>query len=91
MCYSEGPYWVGNHEKRERRGRYLPVMRAQVCAVSTGSTGADGSGIRKVQCVCSPTIHPGSFRCRHHHAHYKWVARLGNKPNHLATSVVEAL
>lgn len=41
--------------------------------------GADGAGTRKFQCICSPTIHPGSFRCRHHHADYKWVARLRHK------------
>ncbi|XXG55967.1 hypothetical protein AAC387_Pa03g3509 [Persea americana] len=24
-------------------------------------------------CICSPTNHPGSFRCRHHHSSYEWV------------------
>ncbi|KAK8597815.1 hypothetical protein V6N13_095212 [Hibiscus sabdariffa] len=28
-----------------------------------GSTGS-------ARCLCSPTKHPGSFRCRHHHAEY---------------------
>ncbi|KAI3727226.1 hypothetical protein L1987_67038 [Smallanthus sonchifolius] len=30
----------------------------------------------KKQCLCSPTGHPGSFRCRHHHSEYVWVGRL---------------
>ncbi|KAG5621146.1 hypothetical protein H5410_006364 [Solanum commersonii] len=46
---------------------------------STGSRGVvAGAGMAK-QCICSPTIHLGSFRCRHHHADYKWVVPLGNK------------
>nr|XP_009786429.1 PREDICTED: uncharacterized protein LOC104234552 [Nicotiana sylvestris] len=89
MCYSGVPYWVGAHDKRE--GRYRPVAREQVASASTGSIGA-GAGMRKFQCVCSPTKHPGSFRCRHHHSDYKWVAPLGIKPsNHLGTSVAKAL
>lgn len=24
-------------------------------------------------CICSPTSHPGSFRCRQHHGQYKWA------------------
>ncbi|CAA6669978.1 unnamed protein product [Spirodela intermedia] len=26
-------------------------------------------------CICSPTSHPGSFRCRKHRRGYKWVGR----------------
>ncbi|OIS96554.1 hypothetical protein A4A49_08814 [Nicotiana attenuata] len=89
MCYSGVPYWVGNQCKRERRGGYRPVARERVASeVSTGSIGA---GMKKFQCVCSPTKHPGSFRCRHHHSEYKWVAPLRTKPNHLAASVVKPL
>lgn len=40
-----------------------------------------GSGGVMKQCVCSPTRHPGSFRCRYHHTEYKWVGRLGPKPS----------
>ncbi|KAM7274644.1 hypothetical protein ACFE04_016510 [Oxalis oulophora] len=42
----------------------------------------DEGGIRAVtvkQCACSPTSHPGSFRCRQHHADYVWAFRLSNK------------
>lgn len=34
--------------------------------------GAAQGGGRVKQCVCSPTRHPGSFRCRHHHGEYVW-------------------
>ncbi|KAL2321256.1 hypothetical protein Fmac_030225 [Flemingia macrophylla] len=27
------------------------------------------------RCVCSPSQHPGSFRCRLHHADYVWRGR----------------
>ncbi|KAH0762371.1 hypothetical protein KY290_018444 [Solanum tuberosum] len=58
---------------------------------STGSRGVvAGAGMGK-QCICSPTIHPGSFRCRHHHADYKWVVPQGNKQNHFGASVAKAL
>ncbi|EPS70840.1 hypothetical protein M569_03923, partial [Genlisea aurea] len=30
-----------------------------------------GGGISRV-CICSPTGHPGSFRCRHHRGDYRW-------------------
>ncbi|KGN65356.1 hypothetical protein Csa_020011 [Cucumis sativus] len=33
----------------------------------------DESGKRR--CLCSPTRHPGSFRCRLHRNEYVWVAR----------------
>ncbi|KAK9268872.1 hypothetical protein L1049_000637 [Liquidambar formosana] len=35
---------------------------------------AGGGGRRgsTKQCVCSPTRHPGSFRCKHHHGEYVW-------------------
>lgn len=91
MCYSGVPYWIGNHEK------YVHIAREQVpvqtSAASTGGRGVGaGAGARIAkQCVCSPTIHPGSFRCRHHHADYKWVVPLGTKPNHFGASVAKAL
>ncbi|KAK9690286.1 hypothetical protein RND81_09G118300 [Saponaria officinalis] len=35
-----------------------------------GGDNIDGGGVRT--CVCSPTQHPGSFRCRNHRAEYQW-------------------
>ncbi|KAL3511803.1 hypothetical protein ACH5RR_024520 [Cinchona calisaya] len=42
-----------------------------------GGGGADGGVVK--QCICSPTTHPGSFRCRYHLTEYQWVGRLGPK------------
>ncbi|KAE9613948.1 hypothetical protein Lal_00016486 [Lupinus albus] len=36
-----------------------------------GSSGEDDGSIKK-RCVCSPSQHPGSFRCRLHQAKYVW-------------------
>ncbi|CAL5215149.1 unnamed protein product [Lathyrus oleraceus] len=43
-------------------------------AVVAGQTcgGEDGSIKR---CVCSPSKHPGSFRCRQHQAKYVWRSK----------------
>ncbi|OIT37911.1 hypothetical protein A4A49_11552 [Nicotiana attenuata] len=76
MCYPRGAHCVGVHDKLgERRGRFVPPdtredVQIQVSSISTGNIGA-AVGMTK-QCVCSPTHHPGSFRCRHHHSDYKW-------------------
>jgi len=40
---------------------------------ATGSSAVAGS-IKK--CLCSPTRHPGSFRCRHHRSDYVWGGRI---------------
>lgn len=83
MCHSVVPYWI------DKRKRYVHIAREQVPVQTTESRGA---GLMVKQCVCSPTIHPGSFRCRHHHADYKWVVPIGAKPNHFAAaSVARAL
>uniref|UniRef100_A0A3Q7GZM0 Uncharacterized protein n=1 Tax=Solanum lycopersicum TaxID=4081 RepID=A0A3Q7GZM0_SOLLC len=71
---------------RERPGRFVPPdegqrreqVEIQVVSreVSNGNGSSAEAGTMK-QCVCSPTHHPGSFRCRHHHADYKWAAQQG--------------
>ncbi|KAL3840903.1 hypothetical protein ACJIZ3_025494 [Penstemon smallii] len=50
--------------------------------VNTGgglANGSGGGGGTTKACLCSPTNHPGSFRCRKHHGQYQWVSRLGSK------------
>ncbi|KAK8660104.1 hypothetical protein V6N13_051039 [Hibiscus sabdariffa] len=42
----------------------------------------DDSGVKGLmikRCLCLPTKHPGSFRCRHHIAVYAWGARFAAK------------
>ncbi|WCJ42444.1 serine-rich protein-related [Euphorbia peplus] len=34
-----------------------------------------GGGVTKMYCICSPTTHPGSFRCRYHIAEYNFVCK----------------
>lgn len=95
MCYPNGDYWVGIHEKRERPGRLIPpdegrrvAAREQEVQIQVSRTVSNGNGSSAAarmlkQCVCSPTHHPGSFRCRQHHADYKWAAQLGtNRTTH---------
>lgn len=53
-----------------------PVTQHEAPAPTGEGSGGDGS-IK--YCVCSPTRHPGSFRCRHHHAEYVWGGRVINK------------
>ncbi|KAF8036451.1 hypothetical protein BT93_C2233 [Corymbia citriodora subsp. variegata] len=40
-------------------------------AAAAAMAGVDGLGLKR-RCVCSPTQHPGSFRCRHHRTEYVW-------------------
>lgn len=43
---------------------------ARIGGGGCGGSGNDGS--RRQYCLCSPTQHPGSFRCRQHRAQYVW-------------------
>lgn len=94
MCYP-GAYWVCQYSPAgPRRVVVSPVTPPPSAAVvevarqqetvttaeaNGGSGGVGGGGMRR--CVCSPTNHPGSFRCRHHHAEYEWVGRMGHRPS----------
>nr|DAD26949.1 TPA_asm: hypothetical protein HUJ06_028417 [Nelumbo nucifera] len=40
-----------------------------------GGGGGGGAGGSPRRCICSPTRHPGSFRCRQHHGEYEWGGR----------------
>ncbi|KAK2385450.1 hypothetical protein QL285_072689 [Trifolium repens] len=47
----------------------------QELAVVAGQTHGGEDGSIKLKCVCSPSKHPGSFRCRQHQAKYVWRNR----------------
>ncbi|PNX91122.1 hypothetical protein L195_g047251, partial [Trifolium pratense] len=48
----------------------------ELAAVAAGEVhGGDDGGSVKLQCVCSPSKHPGSFRCRQHQDKYVWRNR----------------
>ncbi|KAK8568678.1 hypothetical protein V6N13_106575 [Hibiscus sabdariffa] len=53
------------------------ARHAQRIGVARDGSGGGGSMIKR--CLCSPTKHPGSFRCRHHIAEYAWGARFMGK------------
>ncbi|XVF49209.1 hypothetical protein PTKIN_Ptkin03bG0250100 [Pterospermum kingtungense] len=48
-------------------------------APGTGLPRENGGAGSIRRCLCSPTKHPGSFRCRHHHAEYVWGGRFVSK------------
>ncbi|CAH1422594.1 unnamed protein product [Lactuca virosa] len=58
MCYPAGVSCGHESEIRIRR----------LAALATAVNHREAGGGVKKQCLCSPTIHPGSFRCRHHHS-----------------------
>ncbi|GAU39262.1 hypothetical protein TSUD_72010 [Trifolium subterraneum] len=41
-------------------------------AVVAGQSHGGEDGSIKLKCVCSPSKHPGSFRCRQHQDKYVW-------------------
>ncbi|KAH1105521.1 hypothetical protein J1N35_009289 [Gossypium stocksii] len=83
MCYATVPS-AGKHGSAVRRR--LLVLQASLIAVTTarhaprtGVTRDQRAGSMVKGCLCSPTKHPGSFRCRHHIAEYAWGARFVGK------------
>nr|GMC74889.1 hypothetical protein POPTR_006G159300 [Ipomoea batatas]GMC77543.1 hypothetical protein POPTR_006G159300 [Ipomoea batatas]GMD23968.1 hypothetical protein POPTR_006G159300 [Ipomoea batatas]GME00651.1 hypothetical protein POPTR_006G159300 [Ipomoea batatas] len=82
MCYPH-PYWVRLHESgKGDRESPLPAEEAREetarARVVPGGARAVSNGAMK-HCLCSPTNHPGSFRCRLHHKEYKWGCQLTAK------------
>ncbi|TQD99651.1 hypothetical protein C1H46_014787 [Malus baccata] len=71
---------------QQQRRRWL-LLQAPVAVETTANLHAAAAAARRVGeaaagggngggdtqwCLCSPTQHPGSFRCRQHHAEYVW-------------------
>lgn len=88
MCYPFDAYWEGAcYESANRRRQLVAAAAAAAEAarrremIGRGGGLAEGGGGISKGCVCSPTSHPGSFRCRQHHGEYQWVNRLGPKPS----------
>ncbi|PRQ46588.1 hypothetical protein RchiOBHm_Chr2g0090641 [Rosa chinensis] len=90
MCHPAGVSSVGHRDLAVQNRRWLllllqarvdgarnlqePAARGVREAAASGGGGSGGGGARR--CVCSPTRHPGSFRCRQHHAdQYVWGGR----------------
>ncbi|KAI3850379.1 hypothetical protein MKW92_005399 [Papaver armeniacum] len=63
-----------------RRGHHDQEVEMVVSTAAAATT----SSTTKVQyCLCSPTQHPGSFRCKHHQNEYQWGTN--NARNRLQT------
>ena len=76
MCYSGNWGLVSPRELALRRRWH--ALQASMAAEAANHVHAprvaagDGGGPGKRYCMCSPTQHPGSFRCRQHHGEYAW-------------------
>ncbi|KAL3721019.1 hypothetical protein ACJRO7_005783 [Eucalyptus globulus] len=83
MCQPSFPV-VG--VSRRTRSRQRQVAPPETVAREAGGNeaaneearGNGGSGGGTANwCLCSPTAHPRSFRCRYHQSNYTWVGRVG--------------
>ncbi|KAG8487473.1 hypothetical protein CXB51_018673 [Gossypium anomalum] len=72
MCYAERGLGV------QRKWLLLRALMTAAGPRTRVARDTNGVGSMK-QCLCSPTKHPGSFRCRHHHAEYVWGGRFVSK------------
>ncbi|KAL8250157.1 hypothetical protein R6Q59_033850 [Mikania micrantha] len=76
MCYQAGISCINGHELEIRIRRLAALVTAVNQAEMTVARqqavvdGGEEARRTKKQCLCSPTLHPGSFRCRHHHSEY---------------------
>lgn len=48
-------------------------MPAAVETEVGAAVGHRAGGGEKKMCVCSPSTHPRSFKCRYHHHEYQWI------------------
>lgn len=48
------------------------TVATDVEATAGHRSGGDGGGGKK-KCVCSPSKHPRSFKCRYHQHEYQWL------------------
>ncbi|EYU21544.1 hypothetical protein MIMGU_mgv1a018296mg, partial [Erythranthe guttata] len=77
----QGSFWRGGHfvtplDAAEREA--APHQQQQQMVAGGGGVaegGSSGGDTATKVCVCSPSSHPGSFKCRHHRVEYQWVSR----------------
>ncbi|KAL5729285.1 hypothetical protein ACHQM5_002259 [Ranunculus cassubicifolius] len=82
MCHPGLPLMsFGGSGKSIQRRRWLVFQVVEVINNNLQGDGtvsgsaAEGHQSPKM-CLCSPTRHPGSFRCRQHQAEYQWGSRI---------------
>ncbi|KAG2729174.1 hypothetical protein I3760_01G236800 [Carya illinoinensis] len=84
MCHPDFFLVEVADDRRNRRRRRQPVW-AETATVEVANQQAqtelarevNRDGATKKYCMCSPTRHPGSFRCRYHRSEYIWLGRRG--------------
>ena len=86
MCQPGIPEGRPDHQELAAQRRWLLLQLSAMVADSTVNSdaaaaaaegGREGGG--KQYCICSPTKHPGSFRCRLHRAGFRGKRQ---KPSH---------
>ncbi|KAL3735843.1 hypothetical protein ACJRO7_024897 [Eucalyptus globulus] len=80
MCHPRVPSTVLTGHSTTRRNQHamlslmaareVPSWHSSAARASGGAKGARG------WCLCSPTVHPGSFRCRYHRSKYVFVRKI---------------
>ncbi|KAJ0491376.1 hypothetical protein HanRHA438_Chr12g0534301 [Helianthus annuus] len=68
MCYQSSCYSSVENLMKTRRYILQPPR-------TTVAEDARETQETMKRCLCSPTNHPGSFRCRIHHKEYVWGGR----------------
>ncbi|KAJ6862950.1 hypothetical protein NC652_039733 [Populus alba x Populus x berolinensis] len=80
MCHPGVP-WVSRNLVVYRRWLVLQAVETETghapTEVAAPCSSAVAVSIKK--CLCSPTRHPGSFRCRHHRSDYVWGGRIARR------------
>nr|ABK25772.1 unknown [Picea sitchensis] len=83
MCHSNWPLIICENSGEDGRNTDYRQHQQLILAEEAGNRlisprseeeTAEGSGKNKF-CLCSPTNHAGSFRCRLHRSSYKWGRR----------------
>ncbi|KAG6669361.1 hypothetical protein I3843_01G230700 [Carya illinoinensis] len=83
MCHPDFFLVEVADDRRNRRRRRQPVwaetatVEANQQAQTELAREVNRDGATKKYCMCSPTRHPGSFRCRYHRSEYIWLGRRG--------------
>ncbi|PKI66669.1 hypothetical protein CRG98_012864 [Punica granatum] len=76
MCHPQGGQFVCLKRfvlQTSRPHNSSPGLQLVETVVRAAKGIGGASATSKGRCVCSPTRHNGSFRCRHHHAdRYVW-------------------
>lgn len=75
MCYQRFPFVSQESLIIHTRWFVFQEAEHEPRHVHHGGGGGGGESGSVKRCVCSPSQHPGSFRCRQHHGEYVWRGR----------------